>query len=185
MLSPSHLFPPSPCAPFPSFPVSGPFLPDVPGFKVPSDSVFPSQPRSSSRALPILLHFCKFLLGCEPFQPSHDHRYRFHPAPCFLQDLLISTIVSRLTPIVHHTILISVVAIRFSSLTDVGLVSQPESNAGQITGSHFRSFLFIGTFLTQNTYDSWTFCRFILETQLVLAANCAGCVVAFRLTTVS
>ena len=37
------------------------------------------------------------------------------------------------TPIVHRTILISVVAIRFSSLTDVGPVSQPESNAGQIS----------------------------------------------------
>ena len=89
------------------------------------------------------------------------------------------------TPIVHRTILISVVAIRFSSLTDVGHVSQPESNVGQITGWHFRSFIFVGTFLMQNTYDSWKFCRFILATQLSLAPNCAGCVVAFRLTTVS
>ena len=38
---------------FPSFPVSGPFLPDVPGFQVPPDSVFPSQLWSSSRALPL------------------------------------------------------------------------------------------------------------------------------------
>ena len=36
---------------FPSFPVSRPFHPDVPGFQVPSDSVCPSQLRSSSRAL--------------------------------------------------------------------------------------------------------------------------------------
>ena len=43
---------------FPSTSVSGPFLIDVPGFQVPSDSVFPLQPRSSSRALPLHLHFC-------------------------------------------------------------------------------------------------------------------------------
>ena len=42
---------------FPSFPISGPFLPDVPGFQVPPDSIFPPQLRSSSRALPLHLHF--------------------------------------------------------------------------------------------------------------------------------
>ena len=42
---------------FLSFPVSGPFLPDVPGFQVPTVSVFPPQLRSSSRA-PLHLHFC-------------------------------------------------------------------------------------------------------------------------------
>ena len=53
---------------FPSFPVSGPYHLDVPGFQVPSDSVFPGfqvpsdtvfppQLRSSSRALPLHLHF--------------------------------------------------------------------------------------------------------------------------------
>ena len=84
---------------FPSFPVSGPFLPDVPGFQVPPDSIFPPQRRSSSRALPLHLHlnncsdvFCLIssLDVPEPFQPSHNHRYRFHP--CFLQDLLISPV---------------------------------------------------------------------------------------------
>ena len=44
---------------FPSLPVSGPFLPDVPGFQAPSDSVFPPQLRSSSMALPLHLgHYC-------------------------------------------------------------------------------------------------------------------------------
>ena len=42
---------------FPSFPVSGPFLPDVPGFQVLPDSTFPPQLRSSYRALPLHLHF--------------------------------------------------------------------------------------------------------------------------------
>ena len=36
----------------PSLPCSGPFLPDVPGFHVPSDSVFPSQPLYSFTAVP-------------------------------------------------------------------------------------------------------------------------------------
>ena len=95
----SHLSPPSPCAAtFPSFPVSGPFLPDVPGFRVHPDSIFPPQLRSSSRALPLHLHFnnCSDVFSFissfdvpEPFQPSssHNHRYRFHL--CFFQDLLI------------------------------------------------------------------------------------------------
>ena len=93
---------------FPSFPVSGPFLPDVPGFQVPPDSIFPPQLRSSSRALPLHLHFsnCSDVLGFvssfhvpAPFQPStsHDHRYRFHP--CFRQDLLISLVFQQAHPI--------------------------------------------------------------------------------------
>ena len=75
---------------FPSFLVSGPFIPDVPSIQVPSESVFPPQLRSSSRALPLHLHFhnCSHalfhLLLCnvaEPFQPSpsHDHRYLWTP----------------------------------------------------------------------------------------------------------
>ena len=32
---------------FPPLPISGPFFPDVPVFHVPSDTVFPSQPRAS------------------------------------------------------------------------------------------------------------------------------------------
>ena len=42
---------------FPTFPVSGPLLSDLPGFQVPPDSIFPPQLRSSSRALPRHLHF--------------------------------------------------------------------------------------------------------------------------------
>ena len=43
---------------FPSFSVSGPFLLDFSGFQVPSDSIVPPQLWSSSRALPLHLHFC-------------------------------------------------------------------------------------------------------------------------------
>ena len=86
---------------FPSFSVSGPFLLDFPGFQVPSGSIFPSQLWSSSRALPLHLHFCNcsdvfsftspFDVS-KPFQPSpsHNRRYRFHL--CFFQDFLISPV---------------------------------------------------------------------------------------------
>ena len=85
---------------FPFFSVGGPFLLDFPGFQVPSDSIFPSQLWSSSRALPLHLHFCNcsdvfsftspFYVS-KPFQPSpsHNRRYRFHL--CFFQDFLISS----------------------------------------------------------------------------------------------
>ena len=86
---------------FPFLSVSGPFLLDFPGFQVPSDSIFPSQLWSSSRALPLHLHFCNcsdvfsFTSSFDvskPFQPSpyHNRRYRFHL--CFFQDLLISPV---------------------------------------------------------------------------------------------
>ena len=86
---------------FPSFPASGPFLPDVPGFHVPPASIFPPQLRSSSSALPLDLHFnnCSDVfsfISCfdmpEPFQPSpsRHNRYRFHL--CFFQYLLISPV---------------------------------------------------------------------------------------------
>ena len=92
---------------FPLFPVSRPFLPDVPGFHVPPDSIFPPQLRSSSRALPLHLHFnnCSdvfwFISSLdvpEPFQPSpsHNHRHRFHL--CFFQDLLISPVFWKTHP---------------------------------------------------------------------------------------
>ena len=67
---------------FPSFSVSGPFLPDVPGFQVSSDSIVTPQLRSSSRALPLHLLFCNcsdvfiFIYPFdvpEPFQPSPSH----------------------------------------------------------------------------------------------------------------
>ena len=86
---------------FPSFSASGPFLLDVPGFQVPSDSIVPPQIWSSSRALSRLLHFCNcsdvfsFTSSfdvAKPFQPSpsHNRRHRFHR--CFFQDLLISPV---------------------------------------------------------------------------------------------
>ena len=70
---------------FSSLPVSGPFLPDLSGFHVPSGSVFPSQ--SSFRTLPVHVHFdnCSDVLCCiasfiraELLQryPSHDRYYR-------------------------------------------------------------------------------------------------------------
>ena len=86
---------------FPFFSVSGPFLLDFPCFQVPSDSIFPSQLWSSSRALPLQLHLCNcsdvfsftspFDVS-KPFQPSpsHNRRYRFHL--CFFQDFLISPV---------------------------------------------------------------------------------------------
>ena len=87
---------------FPSLPVSGPFLPDVPCFQVPSDSVLPLQLWSSSRALRLYLHlqnwsdvFC-FMSSFDvpkPFQPSLYHDYQLNP--CFLQDLLISPVLQR------------------------------------------------------------------------------------------
>ena len=96
---------------FPSFPVRGPFLPDLPGFRVPS---FRSQLWSSSRALPLNLHcsdvFC-FISSFdvpERFQPSpsYDNHYRFHH--CVLQGLLISSMFQQAHthfPSSHHTLL--------------------------------------------------------------------------------
>ena len=60
---------------FPSFPVSGPFLPDAPRRHVPPDRILPPQLWSSSKALPLDLHFC-FISSFnvpEPFQPSPSH----------------------------------------------------------------------------------------------------------------
>ena len=71
---------------FPSFSVSCPFLLDFPGFQVPSDSIVPPQLLSSSRALPLHLHFCNcsdvfsFISSFdvpEPFQPSPSHNHRY------------------------------------------------------------------------------------------------------------
>ena len=78
---------------FPSFHVSGTFLPDVPGFQVPPDSIFPPQQLGLPIGrFPSIFNFTTALIFCciissfdvpEPFQPSsHNHRYRFHL--CFL-----------------------------------------------------------------------------------------------------
>ena len=112
---------------FPSFPVSGPFLTDVPVFQVPPDNIFPPQPRSSSRALPLHLHFdnCPdvfYLISSfdvpEPFQPSHSHNHRYRSHHCYLKISSFLRCSNKLTHITHRTILISVVAIRLSSLTE-------------------------------------------------------------------
>ena len=75
---------------FPSLPVSGPFIPDVPPFQVLHDSVFPSQHQSSSRALTLHFNNCSDVFSFissfdvpEPFQHSlsYDHRYLF-PLDC-------------------------------------------------------------------------------------------------------
>ena len=72
---------------FPSFPVGGSLLPDVPGFQVSPDSIFPPQ-LWSSRALPLHLHFnnCLDVLSFissfdvpEPFEPSPSHNHAIPP----------------------------------------------------------------------------------------------------------
>ena len=65
---------------FPSLPVSGPFLPHLPGFHVPFDSVLPPQPESSfwQLLLCFLFHFFFFLT-----RPNHCNLF-------FLQGLIIS-----------------------------------------------------------------------------------------------
>ena len=119
---------------FQFFSVSGLFLLDFPGFRVPSDSIFPSQLWSSSRALPLHLHFCNcsdvsvspLLLTC----PNHSSLLRLITvaiASTFASSKISSFLrcSNRLTPIAHRTILIYVDAIRLSSWTDIGHVSHP------------------------------------------------------------
>ncbi len=111
-------------------------------FQAPPDSIFPSQLWSSSRALPLHLHFATarmfsvspLLLTC----PNHSSLLRLITvaiASTFASSNISSFLrcSNRLTPIAHRTILISVVAIRFSSLTGIVNVSQPYSNVGRIT----------------------------------------------------
>ena len=116
---------------FPSFSVSGPFLLDVPGFQVPSDSIVPLQfglPLGRFHSIFIsatarMFSVSPLLLTC----PNHSSLLRL------ITVAIASTFASssflrcsnRLTPIAHRTILIYVVAIRFSSLTDIGHVSHP------------------------------------------------------------
>ena len=98
---------------FPLLPGSNPFLPDVPGFQVPSDSVLPSQPRSSSKELPLYLHFgncCdvfSFISSFdvpEPFRPSKSAPPLHPPRSPHFSDVPVSS-----HPLHHRTILISVV----------------------------------------------------------------------------
>ena len=80
--------------------ISGSFLPDAPGFLVPPDRIIPPQLCSSSRALPLHLHFdnCSGVLDfvssfgvAKPLQPSHNRRYLFHFR--YLQDVPIPPVV--------------------------------------------------------------------------------------------
>ena len=115
---------------FPSFPVSGPFLPDVPGFQVPPDSVFPPQLWSSSRALPHIFisttarifSVTSLLLTC----PNHSN------LPILLPIAIGSTLASSkissflwcsntLTPIAHHTICFSAV---HSYISIIGILDE-------------------------------------------------------------
>ena len=145
---------------FPSLTVSGTFLSDAQVFHVPPDRILPPQLWSSSRALPLHLHFdnCPDVLGfvssfdvAKPIQPSpsHNGRYMFHLR--FLQYLLIPPMYQQAHLIARRTICISVVAIRLSSLTDIGHVSQPYINVGRITIWYIRIFNSVGTFLSQIT----------------------------------
>ena len=101
---------------FPSFPVSGPFLPDVPGFQVPPDSIIAPQLRSSSKALPSIFtsttarmfSVSSLLLTC----PNHSSLLRLITVAIgstFASSKISSFLwcSNRLTPIAHHTILIS------------------------------------------------------------------------------
>ena len=83
---------------FPFRTVSGPFLLDAPRRHVPPDRILPSQLWSSSRALPLHLHFynCSDVLGfvspfdvAKPLQPSPSHNRRYLFQFRFLQDFLI------------------------------------------------------------------------------------------------
>ena len=119
-----------PAETFPSFPVSGPFLHDVPGFQAPPDSIFRPQLRSFSRP-PIfisttarMVSVSSLLLTC----PNHSSLLlliNIAIGSTFASSKISSFLRCSNRPIAHRTIPISVVAIRFSSLTDIGHVSQP------------------------------------------------------------
>ena len=118
----------------PSFPVSGPFLPDVPGFQVPPDLYLSTSTSVSLSGASSPSSFQQ-LLGCLQFHHSLLFACLNHSS--ILMTIAIGSIFAsskissflrcsnRLTPITNRTILVSVVAIRFSSLTDIGHVSQP------------------------------------------------------------
>ena len=83
---------------FPLFPIRGPFLPNVPGFQVPPDSIFLRQLRSSStRALPLNLHFnnCSDVFS---FTSSFDVPEPFQPSPFDFNFAMGSTFASSKTP---------------------------------------------------------------------------------------
>ena len=126
----------------------------------PPDSIFPTQLQSSSRALPSIFisttarmfYVSSLLLTC----PNHSSLLLLITiaiGSTFASSKISSFLLrsNRPTPIAHRTILIYVVAICFSSLTDIGHVSQPYSKVDRITVQYIRSFNFIGIFLSQIT----------------------------------
>ena len=112
--------------------VSRHFLPDVPGFQVPPRSIFPPQLRSSSRALPyvFILTTARMLSGSSLLLSCPNHSNLLLLMTIGISSTLASSKISsfvrcsnRLTPIDHRTILIYVVAIRFSHLNDISPVA--------------------------------------------------------------
>ena len=111
-----------------------PFRTDVPGFQVPSDSVFPSQHRFSSRALPLRLYFdncsgvfcSSLLLTC----PNHCNLLLLMTVAIgsTIASYKISSFVrcsSTLTPIAHRTMLIYVVAIHLFVQSIINRINIP------------------------------------------------------------
>ena len=131
-----------PAQTFPSLTVNGSFLPDPPRFHVLPEHILPPQLRSSSRALPSIFISTTALM----FSVSSLHlTWPNHSNLLLLITVAICSIFAsskmssylrcsnRLSPSAHRTILISAVAIRLSSLTDIGHVSPPYSSVGRVT----------------------------------------------------
>ena len=129
---------------FPSLTVSGPFLPDAPGFREHQGGMtvsfhlnfglhlrlFPSIFISTTALMFSVLS----LLLTWPTHSSLLLLITVAICSTFASSKISSFLrcSNRRTPIAHRTILISVVAIRLSSLTDIGHVSQPYSSVGRI-----------------------------------------------------
>ena len=117
-----------------SFPLSVPFLFDVHDFQAPPHTICPPQLRSSYRALPIHLHFnnCSGVSVSSILLTSPNHSSILHLITIAMGSTSASSKITyflrcsnRLIPIAHRTILIYVVVIRVSSLTEIDHVSQP------------------------------------------------------------
>ena len=112
---------------FPSLTVSGPFLPDTPRFHVPPDRILPPQIWSSSRAPPsifisttALLFSVSSLLLTWPNYSSLLLLITVAICSTFTSSKISSFLrcSNRPTPIAHRTIVIYVVAVRLSYLSD-------------------------------------------------------------------
>ena len=111
-------------------PVSGPFRPELPCSNFPSDSVLPSQPRSSSRALPLHLFSPASLMFSDSSllltYPNHSNLLlliTIAMGPSLLPPRSPHFPVFQLAhPHCPSHIFISVVAINISSFSDIGHV---------------------------------------------------------------